>query len=64
MLITSSPDFPELVRGPAQGSPWLGGARSRETKSLSQQLLGQRRMEGEVEGPWKREYEKGHGVRL
>lgn len=27
-LITVSPDFPKLVRGPAQGSPWLGGARS------------------------------------
>lgn len=27
-LITNSPDFPKLVRGPAQGSPWLGVARS------------------------------------
>lgn len=27
-LITNSPHFPKLVRGPAQGSPWLGWARS------------------------------------
>lgn len=29
-LITNSPDFPEPVGGPALGSPWLGGARSRD----------------------------------
>lgn len=34
-LITNSPDFPELIRGPAQGSPWLKGAKSRDQVTVT-----------------------------
>ena len=55
-LITNSPDFPKPVRGPAQGSPWLGVARSGGQVTVAVASGWEKQ-----EGPGKRECERTWG---
>lgn len=55
-LITNCPDSPEPVRGPAQGSPWLGAARSAGQVTVTVASGWEKQ-----EGPGKRECERMWG---